>query len=63
MTTAVLEKRVAKLEAEIRSIKSVLRPHTNKLPHGVIEGLRDFAEGRYSGPFSTVGELRVHLEK
>lgn len=62
-TTAVLEKRVVKLEAEIRSIKSVLRPRADKLPQGVLEGLRDFAEGRYSGPFGTVDELRMHLEK
>ena len=63
MTTTVLEKRVAKLEAEIRSIKSVLRPRANKLSQGVLEGLRDFAEGRYSGPFNTVDGLRAHLER
>ena len=63
MTTTVLEERVSKLEAEIRSIKSALRPRMSKLPQGVLEGLRDFVEGRYSGPFNTVNKLRAHLEK
>ena len=74
MTTAVLEKRVAKLEAEIRHIKSVM-PHTprpkidttsasfKKLPKGIQAGLRDIAAGRVSGPFHTADELMAHLEK
>jgi len=74
MTTAILEKRVAKLEAEIRQIKSILPPVSRttldtksaafkKLPRGVQAGLRDIAAGRVSGPFDTVDELMAHLEK
>lgn len=75
MTTAMLEKRVMKLEAEIRQIKSVLprvplskRIDTTsaafkKLPRGVQAGLRDIAAGRVSGPFNTADELMAHLEK
>ena len=74
MTTAVLEKRVAKLEAEIRQIRGVL-PRASlasriditsasfkKLPRGVQAGLRDIAAGRVSGPFNTVEELVADLE-
>ncbi|MDO8624326.1 MAG: hypothetical protein Q7R54_03135 [bacterium] len=70
MTTAALEKRVTKLEEEIRRLKIAqqVRPtkhpmRAKKLPRGVIEGLRDFEAGRYSGPFNTVGELMAHLNK
>ena len=75
MTTAMLEKRVLKLEAEIRQIKSAL-PHApiasridttsaafKKLPRGIQAGLRDIAAGRVSGPFNTADELMAHLEK
>ena len=74
MTTAVLEKRVAKLEAEIRQIRGVL-PRASlasriditsasfkKLPRGVQAGLRDITAGRVSGPFNTVEELVADLE-
>ena len=74
MTTAVLEKRVAKLEAEIRQIRSVLpraplarriditSASFKKLPRGVQAGLRDIVAGRVSGPFNTVEELMADLE-
>lgn len=74
MTTAMLEKRVMRLEAEIQHIKSIM-PHTprpkidttsasfKKLPRGVQAGLRDIAAGRVSGPFRTADELMAHLEK
>ena len=73
MTNAVLEKRVAKLEAEIRQIRRVLPPALRtpridttslsfkKLPRGVQAGLRDIAAGRVSGPFNTVEELIADL--
>lgn len=75
MTTAVLEKRVAKLELEIKQIKSTLpraplasrinitSASFKKLPRGVQAGLRDIAAGRVSGPFNTADELMAHLEK
>lgn len=75
MITAILEKRVARLEAEIRQIKSTLpavsRPSQidttsaafKKLPRGIQAGLRDIVAGRTSGPFDTVDELMAHLEK
>lgn len=74
MTTAILEKRVARLETEIRQIRSFL-PHSpltsridttsasfKKLPRGVQAGLRDIAAGRVSGPFNTVEEFMADLE-
>ncbi|MFH1178695.1 MAG: hypothetical protein V1711_03185 [bacterium] len=74
MTTAILEKRVARLETEIRQIRSFLPrvPLTNqidvtsasfkRLPRGVQVGLRDIVAGRVSGPFNTVEELIADLE-
>jgi capsule polysaccharide export protein KpsE/RkpR len=74
MTTAMLERRVMKLEAEIRQIKRVMPvspriPHIDttsasfkKLPRGVQAGLRDIVAGRVSGPFNTIEELIADLE-
>ena len=74
MTTAILEKRVTRLETEMRQIRSFLpqvpmstRIDTasasfKKLPRGVQAGLRDIAAGRVSGPFNTVEELMADLE-
>ena len=74
MTTAMLERRLAKLEAEVRQIRTTLPApppakrwdvHSasfKKLPRGVQIGLRDVMAGRVSRPFDTVEELIADLE-
>jgi len=70
MTTATLEKRVRVLEAEIKLLKSApVRPRASsikskkKLPRWLQASLREAEEGKLSGPFDSVEELKAHLEK
>lgn len=74
MTNAVLEKRFAKLEAEIQRIKRTLppvaemrRPTANaplkKLPRGLQIALREFEEGKIIGPFDSHDAFMVDLNK
>lgn len=46
MTNAILEKRVAKLEAEIRSLKSAVLPTGKRLLAAVNQAKRDIVAGR-----------------
>lgn len=63
MINSMLEKRVARLEAEVRSLKStVVRKPAKKLYPGLEEALEDVRQGRVYGPFKTVKALRKSLQ-
>ena len=78
MNTATLERRVAALEREVRTLRrpalvahasatankpiSVSNKKPKKLPRWLQDGLKDIEEGRVSGPFNTVDELMAHLQ-
>ena len=76
MTTAELEKRVRALEKEVKQLRearpriSVARPvfkssripKKKKRPRWLQASLKDVEEGRVSGPFKTIEELRASLE-
>lgn len=72
MTTAELEKRVRTLEKEVKHLQQAVavRPRVatfrvprKKMPAGLRQGLKEWREGKISGPFDSVEELMEHLEK
>lgn len=63
MTNALLTKRVASLEIEMQSVKSMLahqrwaltalqKSKGKKYPHGLRTALKEVAEGKIAGPFN-----------
>lgn len=73
MTNAVLIKRVAFLEEEVHSVKSILafqrwalsalqKSSQNKFPRGLRVAIQEVAEGKIEGPFNSVEEFMVGLK-
>ncbi len=75
MTTAVFEKRLQALEEEVEVLKKAVKKQSfyslvktsvrnaKKLPAGLRQALREVEQGKLSGPFATVSELKDHLER
>ncbi len=74
MTNAVLTKRIAFLEREVQSVKSILslqqwalkalqKKRTKPLPRGLRTAIKEVAEGKVSESFDTVDGLMTHLHK
>lgn len=74
MTNAVFQKRLTKLEAEIKRIKALLprvsplkhidmdSPSFKKLPRGVQAGLRELKQGKIIGPFDSTKAFMADLK-
>ena len=73
MTNAILTKRVAFLEEEMQSVKSMLalqrwalsalqKSRGKELPRGLKIAIEEVAAGKIEGPFISVQELMVDLK-
>lgn len=73
MINAILTKRVAFLEEEMRSVKSMLvlqrwalsalqKTRGKKLPHGLKIAIEEVAEGKIEGPFNSAEEFMADLK-
>ena len=74
MTNAVLTKRIAFLEEEVRSVKSMLalqrwalsalqKSRGKKLPRGLRTAIQEVAEGKIEGPFDSVEEFMADVKR
>jgi len=73
MINAMLTKRVALLEEEMHSVKSMLsmqrwamralqKTRSKKLPRGLRVAIQEVAEGKIEGPFNSVDEFMAGLK-
>lgn len=73
MTNAVLTQRVAFLEEEVHSVKSMLalqrwalgvlqKSRGKKLPRGLKTAIQEVAEGKIEGPFNSAEEFMANLK-
>ncbi len=71
-TQTKTDKLLTQVLREVREVRALVEPISKavqkpmkgkKLPKWLQESLKDVEEGRVSGPFDTVEELMVHLEK
>ncbi len=73
MINAMLTKRVASLEEEMRSVKSMLalqrwalgalqKSRDKKLPRGLKTAIQEVAEGKIEGPFNSAEEFMADLK-
>ena len=73
MTNAILTKRVAFLEEEVQSVKSMLvlqrwalralqTSRGKKIPRGLRAAIQEVAEGKIDGPFSSAEEFMASVK-